>query len=392
MKYKDEYIIKNLKTIFNKYRLYFIGLSALEFFYHKNTFNYFIISDIDIVELYKNQDSVYKLDFEPFDYAIKFNDIFVYLRIYKYNSLDDKIYLQNFYKHINHPLLLPFFYDLHQDILYDFYSFGAMYKGNKIYEKIILDFDDDYKIYSLFYFNRFALLNDIKKDDESFKKNINVYFKDIEKYKNYIFNCYTRSGFINKFAFIYFILIDRFNYYLLRLLDSLFILKEVFPDLYKLKEVYHNKENHPEGDAFEHSLRTLRYLRSNDFVLNFSVLFHDIGKYEVKDIKYRDGERDWKFPYHSKVGVNKALNIIANWKKYLYFYEKLEERITYLIGNHMIISYIDKLDDKEVSKIINNNDINNLVKLYKSDLLSSMSELTNYKKIVSFLKRKGLSI
>jgi hypothetical protein len=412
VKFKDESIIKTLKTIFNDNKIFLFGISALNFFIFKDIYNYFLLSNIEITDLYRRFDKVYKLNFAPFDYVLIIDGRLIYLKIFNYISNDTKSYLTEFTFKIDHPLLLPYFYDINSDIFYDLFSIGSLYKSDLINENIkkgfitnfgnnYLVFDKKYKIWNFFYYKRYFLErkvmfknniieNEIFKEDEIDYKNEKNIINDSSLEKKSYQNLFSKLNKSDQFSFIYFFLIDRLNYYLLRILEKNDLIRYIFPELLNLKSVYHDKENHPEGDAFEHSLRTLKYIDSNDFIFVFSTLFHDIGKYEVKDQKI--SSKEWKFPYHSKLGFQIAQKILNRWKEYIDFLENSEDRVHYLIGNHMNISFLNNLEQNEQEKILKNKDLNNLLKLYKADLQSSMADLNQYKKIVSFIRKKGISL
>lgn len=65
-----------------------------------------------------------------------------------------------------------------------------------------------------------------------------------------------------------------------RLLQELDILKIHFPEVAALDGVIQPQQHHPEGDAFEHTMRTMVAMRNNDGSLEeiFCMLMHDVGK------------------------------------------------------------------------------------------------------------------
>ena len=55
-------------------------------------------------------------------------------------------------------------------------------------------------------------------------------------------------------------------------------LKELLPELEYLWEVPERKDYHPEGNSGEHTMLALKKAQSSDPIVNFTILFHDIGK------------------------------------------------------------------------------------------------------------------
>ena len=68
----------------------------------------------------------------------------------------------------------------------------------------------------------------------------------------------------------------------LRELDSTGLLKEVLPEISKLKGIPQPQEFHKEGDAFVHTCLALKSLPDNSpLTLVWATLLHDAGKAEI---------------------------------------------------------------------------------------------------------------
>jgi tRNA nucleotidyltransferase (CCA-adding enzyme) len=68
-----------------------------------------------------------------------------------------------------------------------------------------------------------------------------------------------------------------------RTLDEIGVLDEVFPELFQMKTIPQKPNYHAEGDLFTHTMMVLDEVckLSNDPVVRFSVLYHDIGKIDT---------------------------------------------------------------------------------------------------------------
>jgi len=72
----------------------------------------------------------------------------------------------------------------------------------------------------------------------------------------------------------------------IRWLDDIGRLKEIFPEIYMLKDVPQRKDYHPEGDVFEHTMQCLdaaaqldKYENDEEkFLIMLGILCHDLGK------------------------------------------------------------------------------------------------------------------
>jgi hypothetical protein len=72
---------------------------------------------------------------------------------------------------------------------------------------------------------------------------------------------------------------------------------QYWPELAALTGVDHDKDFHPEGDGWHHSLEALRQRNGADPLLSLALLLHDIGK----TVAERNGER--AFDEHSRLGA-----------------------------------------------------------------------------------------
>jgi len=395
--HQDKILTGQLQDKFKPYSIYLAGMSVFELYSSGKVSSFYIVTNAEPTYLYKNFENIFPLHFPPFDYYLLFQGIRIYIRIFHHIFNDSRQYLKDFSLENHHPLLFPLFYDFGNEVYYDFYDLLKLYKKNET-KKLFSLFSGKkvYKensVWEIYFFNRYSLSQCLPEfhteknevSDYSYEK----WIKKIPE-PDYYFQLFESLSDEERFSFFYFLLIDRFNYYYLLVMDNSGILKSILPELYNLKNVYQNKEYHPEGDAFDHSMAVMKYLHSDDFIFLLGSLLHDIGKYETNSMKNID--KMYRFPFHSKVGAKVALKIIDRWENYLDFLPNYRERLNYFIANHMSISFIDKMDPKESKEIYSDADITSLVKLFKADVLSGMNPLHQYKKVLTFLRKNGVKL
>ncbi|MCJ8341882.1 MAG: HD domain-containing protein [Cetobacterium sp.] len=133
-----------------------------------------------------------------------------------------------------------------------------------------------------------------------------------------------------------------------------------FYEIYSLKDIIQDKIYHPEGDVLTHIFMMLEVLKKEERnkIIFLSILYHDCGKKET-------------YPNFKKHG-EKSLEIFKKNKSKLYLNKKEEKEIEDLILYHeeilklMLEKNINEKSVKELSKKVN---INNLLLLYKCDVL-----------------------
>ena len=152
---------------------------------------------------------------------------------------------------------------------------------------------------------------------------------------------------------------------------------------------------HPEGDVLTHTMLAISYMEENDSLeLILSVILHDIGK---PDAYSWDTEKQRiTFKGHETISAEKSKVVLQDLK----YDNDMVDKVHYLILNHMVFHKDDiaKLRKSTIKKLIlikaeghqklsdekyvPNPLFDDLVKLYKYDILSSDGNLTNYFKLL----------
>jgi poly(A) polymerase len=163
-------------------------------------------------------------------------------------------------------------------------------------------------------------------------------------------------------------------------------LGKIFPEVEALKKVSHEKDFHPEGNAYEHTIECFKYIESPSIELALSVLLHDIGK--AKAIQNKNSK--YKFPKHASIGANLAKNALRRLK----FSDDIISKVEKIIENHMILPALPNFPIKKIKPILDSDYFQDLMRLYWADLSSSYAPPNPYFKTKSFyedyLKQKAL--
>ena len=112
------------------------------------------------------------------------------------------------------------------------------------------------------------------------------------------------------------------------LLDETGLLKEVLPEIARMKGVEQPPQFHPEGDVWVHTLGLLEQLeRGCSMTLAWGALLHDVGKPPT----FRRAPDRIRFDGHVEVGVAMAAEICRRFR----FSNEETRQILALVENHM---------------------------------------------------------
>ncbi len=114
------------------------------------------------------------------------------------------------------------------------------------------------------------------------------------------------------------------------------VLKELLPELEYLWEVPERKDYHPEGNSGEHTMLALKKAQSPDPIVNFTILFHDVGK-GLTDKKLWPSHH-----HHDEYGAE----LIKTIGKRIKAPEKYIKFASFAISKHML--YHKKIEDVEM--------------------------------------------
>jgi poly(A) polymerase len=136
---------------------------------------------------------------------------------------------------------------------------------------------------------------------------------------------------------------------------------DVLPELVPMNRTDHSKEGHPEGNVWKHSLETLRYRKTPDFLVSLALLLHDAGK------PYAEPEGGRRFHAHAEIGADLAYRLLQR----LEFSREEIADVTWLIRNHMIPGALERLPDSRRDPIMESPLFPRLLEVYRCDLSST---------------------
>jgi len=166
------------------------------------------------------------------------------------------------------------------------------------------------------------------------------------------------------------ILLSKWVYEALILLDELDILGQLLPELSLLKQVDQDKDHHPEGNGFWHTLECVKCVKKPNRTLMMAILLHDTGK----AVTLAEREKHKPFPNHSSESGRIARGVLQRFG----FPIKEIEEIEFLVRNHMILNAIDRLPEKRCRDLFISPFFPNLLELYRADLQSGYHSTERY--------------
>jgi poly(A) polymerase len=161
------------------------------------------------------------------------------------------------------------------------------------------------------------------------------------------------------------------------LLDASGLLKEVLPEIAKMKGIEQPPQYHPEGDVWVHTLLLLEKLPANASpTLAWGALLHDVGKPPT----FRVAPDRIRFDGHVEVGVKMAERL----GRELRFSNDELEQVSALVENHMKFVEVTRMRESTLKRFMRLPRFDEHMALHRMDCLSSHGDLTLY----DFVKEK----
>jgi len=156
-----------------------------------------------------------------------------------------------------------------------------------------------------------------------------------------------------------------------QLLDETGLLREVLPEIARMKGVAQPPQYHPEGDVFVHTLLLLQGLPPGcPPTLAWGALLHDVGK----PATFRRAPDRIRFDGHVEIGVRMAEDILAR----LRFSNRDREQILALVENHMRFADVRKMKDSTFKRFVRLPDFDEHLAMHRLDCLASHGKLDLY--------------
>ena len=165
------------------------------------------------------------------------------------------------------------------------------------------------------------------------------------------------------------------------LLDESGLLRELLPEISRMKGVEQPPQFHPEGDVWTHTLLMLERLPVGAArTLAWGVLLHDVGK--PPTFRAPSGPNDRiRFDEHVDVGVRMAEEICRRFR----FSNEDSEQIAALVANHMRFKDVPQMRDSTRKRFARLPHFEQHLELHRLDCLSSHGSLSSYEFVQRFL-------
>ena len=156
-----------------------------------------------------------------------------------------------------------------------------------------------------------------------------------------------------------------------QLLDTSGLLREVLPEIARMKGVEQPPQFHPEGDVFVHTLLLLSQLPAGcSPTLAWGALLHDVGK----PATFRRAPDRIRFDGHVEIGVRIADELLAR----LRFSNRDREQVLALVENHMRFAEVRKMKDSTFKRFVRLPEFDEHLALHRIDCLGSHGQLDLY--------------
>jgi poly(A) polymerase len=166
------------------------------------------------------------------------------------------------------------------------------------------------------------------------------------------------------------------------LLDRTGLLREVLPEIARMKGVEQPPQFHPEGDVWQHTLIMLDGLQAGSSpTLAWGVLLHDVGKPPTFKPPARPGDRI-RFDEHVEVGLRMAETICRR----LRFSNEEIEQVAALVANHMRFKDVQRMKVSTLKRFARLERFPEHLELHRLDCISSHGSLDAYNFVERFLE------
>jgi putative nucleotidyltransferase with HDIG domain len=155
------------------------------------------------------------------------------------------------------------------------------------------------------------------------------------------------------------------------LLDETSLLKEVLPEIERMKGVEQPPQFHPEGDVWIHTLLLLEQLEPGcSMTLAWGALLHDAGKPPT----FRVAPDRIRFDGHVEVGAAMAAEICRRFR----FSNEETRQIVALIENHMRFADVEHMRDSTLKRFFRLERFEEHLALHRMDVLASNRNLHSW--------------
>jgi len=154
-------------------------------------------------------------------------------------------------------------------------------------------------------------------------------------------------------------------------LDETQLLKEVLPEIARMKGVEQPPKFHPEGDVWIHTLLLLEQLEPDcSATLAWGALLHDVGKPPT----FRRAPDRIRFDGHVEIGATMAAEICRR----LRFSNEETRQVLALVENHMRFMDTGRMKESTLKRFLRLPQFDEHLALHKMDCLAGSGYLENW--------------
>ncbi|MHB8302318.1 MAG: CCA tRNA nucleotidyltransferase [Acidobacteriaceae bacterium] len=157
----------------------------------------------------------------------------------------------------------------------------------------------------------------------------------------------------------------------MELLESTGLLREVLPEIARMRGVEQPPQYHPEGDVWTHTLMLLEQLPAGcSAPLAWGALLHDVGK----PATFRRAPDRVRFDGHVEVGARMAEEICRR----LRMSNSDKEQVLALVANHMRFGDVEKMRASTLKRFFRLEKFDEHLALHRMDCMASHGDLSLY--------------
>ena len=169
-------------------------------------------------------------------------------------------------------------------------------------------------------------------------------------------------------------LVKAFMYNSVRTIGKMYdygLLTQILPEISELTNCEHSIEYHPEGNAYNHTVKALEFADANEYTVmqKFAVLFHDVGK-GIQHPSYGH----MLYPGHANEGAKIAKDILQRLK----FSNNEQAEIIFAIKNHMKMHNLTDMRKSKRYALYRNEYFNTLLKVHDADCMDRRDSNMQY--------------
>lgn len=167
------------------------------------------------------------------------------------------------------------------------------------------------------------------------------------------------------------------------------VLHQLFPELVALKGCEQNKEHHPEGDVWNHTMLVIdegakcKHLSKNPKNFMYACLFHDIGKPSTTKL---DEKGILRSKYHDTEGADISVQVLSKFTTEKDLLTTVETLTRYHMQAHKLL----EIKPSKVRKLMNLVDMNDLLLLNACDVGGRELSEHKLKKEQEIIERREL--